>query len=481
MKVKKIYFVAASALTLMFGSCKDSESYYDTSGFTDALVQSFILSDNDSVADNLGDVFFAINQYGSVLPDNELTEDHLVGQIFNADSLPVGTKTDKLLAKITSNNVERLKLYTATDTTDYDELDTINFSKPVIMEVIAGDGVSKKFYEIKVNVHQLEGDSIHWMTRVDNPLPSINAPITAQRALQQDEQAFWFVEQAGTQLVATSAMNDLNTWETFSLNAGTALRIETVTSYADAFVALSQDGQQLMHSADGKQWNEVATNDFVQLIGTYSTTESNTLIALCQQAGETHFVYSTDLATWTIGAVIPSTFPISGFSNPIQYFGGTTERLVVAGGVTAQGQMISSFWNYEFAAIGDATPEHTWQEFTNEVDPFQQATLFPYTDIIGAALTTTSDRDLFWMLAGGVNAEGQPIKTVYYTPNKGVGLFEAPASYQAPAAFVARAASPILVGEDLNFNVLGGNNVAGQFENNIWKARLNKLVFKPIR
>ncbi len=481
MKVKKIYFVAASALSLMFGSCKDSESYYDTSGLTDALVQGFTLSNNDSVAKNLGDVFFAINQYGVVLPDNELTENDLVGQIFNADSLPVGTKTDKLLAKIVSNNVERIKLYTATDTVDYYEHDTINFSKPVIMEVIAGNGFSKKFYEVKVNVHQLEGDSIHWMTRVDNPLASVNSPITAQRAVQYNGQALWFIDHAGGQLVATSPMSDLNTWETTTLNAGTPLRIESITQYGDACVALSQDGQKLMQSADGKQWSQVATNNFVVLIGTYNTTDAQTLIALSEQAGVTYFAYSTDLTTWTMGDKIPDNFPVSGFSNAQQYYGGTTERLAIAGGVTAQGELISSFWNYEYAAIGDATPKHTWQEFTNTVAPFQQATLFPYTSEVGAALTETSNRDLFWMLAGGVDAEGAPIKTLYYTPNKGVGLFEARASYQAPADFVARAASPILVGEDLSFNVLGGNNAAGQFENNIWKARLNKLVFKPIR
>ncbi|MEG1585738.1 MAG: DUF6242 domain-containing protein [Bacteroidales bacterium] len=462
MKIRKIYFLAISALTLGLGACKEDSTEIDYSGYTDALVKTFSLADNSKVAPNLSAVYFTINQYGKVLPDNKLTGDALVGEIFNADSLPVGTVTSSLIAEIGFSDPKKVTLYTASDTTEYVATDSIDFSKPVLMEVLAGNGINKKFYEIRVNVHNLVPDSIHWMQL--NPLTDAGT-ILSQKAVDMAGKAYWLIENASGTLLYTAPSDNLTAWTRSSANLTSGADLSTLCVFKNNLYLISNGA--LLQSADGVNWNVAsAAMPFKNLIGQYGVSPNDSLIALVADGSGYKFMNSADAAVWVDRGNVPARFPLSGYSNPVQYAGGTSQRIVIMGGELANGNYTSSTWQYDGI--------NPWQEFRQTVLPA----------LTGASMVTYEQspktKDTFWMVLGGKKTDNTYSKAIYVSPNnKGVSWLEADTLFTFPTDFTARAFTSAYVDSNYFINLLGGVDNTGEL-NQIWRGRLNKLVFKPV-
>lgn len=465
MKIRKIYFLAISVLSLAVGACKEDSAEIDYSGYTDALVQSFKLADNSNVAPDLSAVYFTINQYGKVLAGNELTGDNLVGEIFNADSLPVGTKTNRLIAEIGFSDPLKVTLYTASDTLEYSATDSIDFSKPVLMEVIAHNGINKKFYEIKVNVHTQVPDSLHWEEYVNNPLADAGT-IIDQKAVTLGNTVYWLINTAAGTALYTAPISDLKTWTKEAVSIAAGADLSTLTTFANNLYLVGGD-KKLLRSADGANWGVVSeSTSFINLIGEYNQPNvAAQFIALVENGGGYYFAQSTDGQSWTQGAAVPARFPLSGYSNTVQYYGGTTQRIVIVGGKMADGQMTSSSWNYDGV--------NPWQEFKQTRLPaLQGASLVSYEE-------DPRTEGTFWMLINGETNKNTYSKAVYVSANKGISWIEADTLYNVPANYQARAFSSVYVDANFFINVLGGENASGEL-NQIWRGRLNKLAFKPV-
>ena len=145
------FAIALAVITAAAGivAC-NSSSYEDTEIVLSSGtgVKTFSLEENDSVMANLDSVFFSI--------------DLVAGKIFNADSLPFGTKVTALVPKITLMNgattVElKVKRENNTDTVyNYLENSTeaIDFTNPVTLHITSANGASERNYTISVNVRQ---------------------------------------------------------------------------------------------------------------------------------------------------------------------------------------------------------------------------------------------------------------------------------------------------------------------------------------
>lgn len=168
MKKQKIYFFLCIAALFLSGiSCNSTED--DVISYTvseSVRVSGFSLAANDSVLAHLDTIFFTI--------------DLNKGQIYNADSLPVGTDVSALIANISFDNVAQAKIYmdkgdpAKNDTIDYiaNPTDSIDFTSKVSLEVTAQNGTTVKWYSVKVNVHQIDPDSLYWNTMFGvRPLP----------------------------------------------------------------------------------------------------------------------------------------------------------------------------------------------------------------------------------------------------------------------------------------------------------------------
>lgn len=455
MKIRKIYFLVLLLLGVLLGACKDEQTEFDKSGYTDALVTSFQLTRNDSVASNLQNLFFTIDHYGEL--DGE---GNLVGQIYNADSLPVGTATDKLLAEIGFSGPSKVTLYTVSDTLEYSSTDSLNFTEPVRMEVIAGDEKTTKYYMIKVNVHQQYGDSIHWHLYVENPLNDVVNP-TAERAVAFGSAIFWYV--AGSEGVSlyTSGVADLQRWskQAITIPTGVNVELQTLREMSGKLYMVSTEGALLV-SGDGYTWSVASTQySYKNLIGSLQGVEAaaDRLVAIVEQEGAHYFANSTDGLTWTLSGLLDTRFPVTGYSDAVQYFAGTLQRMVIVGGRMSNGTLSSSTWAWDGV--------NAWQEITQRnLLPTEGAALISYEHDSRYSGT-------FWMLISGAN--------IYYSPNKGITWILTTKRFVFPLDYENRSFSSVYVGSDYFINLFGGKDEVA-VKNQIWRGRLNSLTFRPV-
>lgn len=469
MKIRKIYFLALSVLGLGVAACSDDTTELDESSYTDALVSAFNLADNSNVMDDLSSVYFTINQYGE--PDKD---GNLVGQIYNADSLPYGTRVDSLYAEISFSSPKSVTLYTATDTTEYSSTDSINFTRPVLMKVIAANGVNTKYYTIKVNVHQTIGDTIEWKQTVSNPLANAGT-LRQQKAVPFNGSMYWYIENQNGYAVYTSALTNLNTWTAGTLQAsGTAALgdLNTTKIFNNALYTVGSAGNLLV-SANGTSWS-AANNGYVftNLIGTLDGVngKASRLLGIIKENGVYYFASSTNGTTWSKEDEVPSTFPVSGFSDPIQYFGGTTQRITIVGGMTASGTLSNATWSYD-----GINPWANLTENMSYIPAMQGASLIPYA-------TDPRYPDTIWMLfAGETSTTGTDTysSSIYYSSNKGVSWSAASKAMAFPADYTARAFASVYVNSEYYIYILGGTATSGDL-NQIWRGRLNQLGFTPV-
>lgn len=181
MKSKLLSILAAGlfASTAMFTSCNsDSDSSDSEVIYGSTQVKSFKLKANSNVLSGLDSVFFSI--------------DLVNAQIYNADSLPFGTKTDKLVLQISTDACSKVELNVprknAADTViNYltNSTDSIDFTNgPVRLHLVSFDGKAERDYTIKVNVHNMVPDSLYWNELAMRKLPTSLAAPKMQKSVK---------------------------------------------------------------------------------------------------------------------------------------------------------------------------------------------------------------------------------------------------------------------------------------------------------
>jgi hypothetical protein len=400
MNIKKTYLLALTLLGFAFFSCNDEKEVSDFTDYTDALCTKFVLTDNSKVADALSSVYFTIDQYGV------MEGDKMVAQIYNADSLPAGTVVGKLIAEMTFNNPKKVVLYTSEkDSMDYSSTDSINFANPVLMKVTAFNGVTVKYYRIKVNVHKQIGGEINWEEYAVSPLQDAGTVVT-QKAVELNGTVYWFiVNENNENLLYTASSDNLKVWKKSSFVTGKneTLNIKSLKTFDNALYMASENGD-LFKSVNGLTWIQTAKGmEFVNLIGSFTYPSSvKQFIALVNYNGAIHYSYSNDGMNWSVDDEIPSNFPISGFSDGVEYEGGsasTVNGFVIVGGRMQNGNLTNGTWAYD---------GKTWANFKS--GPFlglEGATLIPYENDPRYCNT-------FWLLIGGKQI--WVIQTIYIYP-----------------------------------------------------------------
>ena len=174
-KTPILSFAALIAASAFVGCNGDATDYTESSG-SNVAVYSFNLQENDKILKDLDTVYFSIDLENA--------------RIFNADSLPYGTRVDALIPSIkvvegasamTLEMSRAGKPDTIIDYINYPE-DSIDFSNgPVKLKVVSLNELVSRTYEIKVNVHQVKSDSLQWTNTAYRALPSMLQAPTRQK------------------------------------------------------------------------------------------------------------------------------------------------------------------------------------------------------------------------------------------------------------------------------------------------------------
>lgn len=462
-------------------------------------VKNFNLKADSKVLSKLDTVFFSIDLKNGV--------------IFNADSLPKGTKINKLIpvitfltdmseATIVMEDGEAKK-----DTVNYltNATDTIDFTKKVTLNVTAADGVNKYSYRIKVNVHEQVPDSMTWDKIAVSKLPSRLPDPVMQKSVALDDKVVSLIKENDNTLTlsTTASLYDAN-WQKQRLELPFEPDLQSLEATSSSLYMLADDGR-LFASADGVTWTDTK-EVWASIIGPYLDSmlgikETGSGLRHC------HYPASTLIADTDVDP----DFPISGRSAfktisskwtpyPTGFF---------VGGVKPSGELSADTWGF------DGTRRTV---ISNEgLSPVEGATLVKYVVYRATGKPFTDKAYDAWLLIGGKDSDSKYYRTPLVSHDNGVTWSAGSTLMQLPGFLPDLAyADGIVIATPLKADLadgwkktralgsgnwseldyttegteitwqcpyiylIGGNTNAGILSDAIWRGVLARLEFTPI-
>lgn len=491
----RFLIVALAAMLLGATSCKsDPEEEIDPYLIpANVAVTSFSLTEDDNVLANLDSVFFSIDLKNRV--------------IFNADSLPVGTKINKLIPVIEYSSyvngatITMEEGETRTGEVNYIEspTDSIDFTGKVTLTLSVGyaDGDTiRQSYRVKVLVHKENTDSLIWGDKAFSKLPSRLENPKNQKSIDFKGMAVSLIEESdGTYTYATSSNLYDNTWNKIQESFTFVPDVRSLTATDRCLNILDKDGN-LYESTDGSNWTSVGEK-WISIIGAYK----DTAIGLKQSSNGLSYA-QYPLKNLNASQVDPE-FPVSGTSNFVILENKWTTSPVgfCVGGKLSNGKLSDATWAFDGA---------NWVKLTEGGIPnVEGASLIPYYNYRNTQSTWSKTEYNVWMVIGGTKADGTMNRTVYISYDNGVNWDKGNEQLQLPEEIPAltgcdnvvmysqkKAAisdywtraggsTPSVDGDNILWEcpyiyLLGGMNESGKLQNSIWRGALARFTFTPI-
>ena len=323
----------------MFTSCNsDSDSSDSEVIYGSTQVKSFKLKANSNVLSGLDSVFFSI--------------DLVNAQIYNADSLPFGTKTDKLVLQISTDACSKVELNVprknAADTViNYltNSTDSIDFTNgPVRLHLVSFDGKAERDYTIKVNVHNMVPDSLYWNELAMRKLPTSLAAPKMQKSVKYGDRVVCLTGDGNRYNIAVTDNPYDDNWTVKAVNFGFVPQVETLSATTGALYILAADGT-LYSSVDGSAWTSTQER-WHAIYGAYG----DRLLGV-KRTGTDYVRVSYPAGG---ESTVPADFPIDGASSLCELTSRWTAQpqVVMLGGRTASGELTNTVWGYDGAELG---------------------------------------------------------------------------------------------------------------------------------
>lgn len=491
-KRNTLKFMAAAIIAVSgLMSCnKEAEPFEPYLTPSNVAVTAFSFAADDAVMANLDSVFFSIDLKNGV--------------IFNADSLPVGTKIDKLVPSIkyssyiTGATIKMEGGQTRTGEVNYIEspTDSIDFTGNVTLTLSTDEGALTKDYLIKVNVHKQKSDSIIWGDEALAKLPSrLNNP-KAQKSLDFSGRAVSLIEEAdGSYTLANSTDLFNNVWNRQQVSFQFTPQVPTLTASSEKLYILDLAGD-MYESEDGMTWTPTGEK-WVSVIGGYL----DTAIGIKQNGNA--MSYAQYPLKNLKEQVVDSEFPIKGRSNFVILENKWTTSPVgfFVGGEMPDGSLSNVTWAFDGA---------NWIKLSEYGIPnIKGASLIPYYSYRYTQSVFTPTEYPVWLLLGGSKKDNTLNRTVYVSYDNGVNWSEGSELMQLPKEIPAMSgcdnvvmyspreaklsdywtraggSTPVVDGNLIKWDcpyiyLIGGENSQGGLYDTIWRGALARLMFTPI-
>ena len=486
------------SLFITLSSCHKSNPEDDDFIFPANLaVTKFALKNDTSVARNLDSVYFSVDLAHHV--------------IYNADSLPYGTKITRLIPIISYSN----KVTSATIVSEggdrvsgnYDYManpnDTIDFSGNVTLSLYCNNNLTRYDYKIKINVHKQKPDSIYWSELAVSTLPSRLPSPTAQKSSQSDASSYCFIQESdGTYTLSCSTDLYTGRWDKKSVTLPFIPQVRTFEAAGNSLYLLSDNGDLYSSEDSGDSWNATGKN-WTKMLGHYK----ENITGIANEGNSRIFV---QYPATGINQTVPADFPDSGMSDLVMTVNDWTENpaALLAGGVKADGSLTNATWGFD---------GNRWVKLsTHGIPDIKDAILIPYY-VYRRYSSANLKRECFdvLLLTGGVLPDGTLNRKVYISYDNGITWHKGTETIQLPAAIPAMTMADILIEKqpanadlsdawkiryrsnrhkspDYTLNdgviswecpylyMMGGCSADGTLYNTIWRGVLAQLTFTPL-
>lgn len=431
-KLSPIYLLLAALLSIT-AACNDtSEAELDQqlATYQSTAVKGFNLQADDSVLVSLDSVFFSI--------------DLVNRQIFNADSLPKGTKTNALKVKVSTDLTSNVQLIfsraSGADTT-VNYLSTpneeIDFSQgPVTLRITSYDGTYTADYQLKVNVHKSVPDTLCWSRMAQAAIPTSLTSPTGVKALKSGDKSLVFTtDAAGNACRAESDDIALGGWKNTAVALPSGINIKTITAFDNALYAVASG--KLYKSADnGSMWTDTS----VAMTWIYGV--SGTQLLGCN--GTTGVSYPSGAQT-----ALPQDMPVSNTSGTVSF---TTKwsaepYTLTVGGRKADGTLSNGAWAWD---------GEQWARIDarSSIPELENITLFKYYTYVTNTSNWEIKRYETLFALGGRKADNTVTNRLYLSTDQGFSWSEAGELLQMPESMPGfDAASVIVQSTLLNLNM----------------------------
>lgn len=451
----RIILFFTGCFTLLLSSCLGSDDTdYSNEIAKNCQISAFTLK-HDSIPE---------------LTTTKFTIDQISGRIFNQDSLPYGTVVDKVVASVTYmspislGKIEVIQEAVG-DTLYWNGTDSLDYSKPVRFFITAYDGITKKAYETKLNVHQVVPDSMVWAKHnVTLPGASVAERKVVVFTTNDTERYHMYTKEADGNHLYVASTSDLGSWSSQELKGlpESPVKWEMLTEYENNLYVPSSD-QKLYSSSDGNTWTLVENApSVVSILGVLqeetTAKKPSALAIIASLDGTSQFASMDKSGVWLNGKVVPAQFPISG-SAPLSYNLMYRERLFLAGGKTTGGSVLSDTWS---------TMDGLNWVSTNPTKGFSSRE--------GASIALY---DSTFFIVGGFDEKGQALKDIYRSKDNGITWVLSDSVVVMPNDYKARAYTSMIVDEADNMHLFGGKEAKGKNDlEELWIGRINRLGFK---
>ena len=448
------YGLLIGGLLLLLTSCLGGDdAEYDDWNIANAQISSFSLS-NDSLK-GLSEVLFTIDQLNS--------------KIFNKDSMPYGTILhEKVLVNVSTDSKydvsNILFVHSLTNDSVWGTGDSIDFSAPVMITVYPHDGMSTKVYEAKVNIHQVNPDTMVW-----NKYSNLISKKTFKdmKVIPYHDSYLMYVFENDAPKLYSTDMDDMINWNEIPLTGFPVDAIlSQITKVEDDLYVISEQGTLYylspeMNKDEGQEWSDLDNAPSIKALAGYLphnevTNRALILSAIVEEGDILRFATMNKNLEWTMGMETPETFPLSGFG-VINFVSMYYPRLVIASGRDSKSNLSDKAWS--------TMDGLSWTLITNDK--------FVFSPREGAALTQY-DNCLF--IIGGIDASGIALSDIYHSKDYGVSWSDT--LYVMPEEYTSRGYSSIIIDKNYYMLLFGGKASKSSYVlNELWRGRINRLGF----
>ncbi len=427
MRIKFLSLIVGFLLvSIAVTSCLNSDNNYDYS--SDATIHAFGI---DTI-------------YGK---HYKFTIDQLKGEIYNADSLPLGADTIINRILIDTLTVSGWVTSGVTDTL-FSTSDSLDLRSPIKVKVHAPDGTTIREYTIKVNVHKQDPDSLAWED-MGNPLST--TPVSSQKSVLLNGNHL-FTYTSSTEVY--EAMTDRSSfqWQRNTVNGlPSDIKLSSLINFQNKLFAVTTGGN-LYTSPDGLNWAKVNSEgiQFINLLASFSTS----LTGIQTVDGKKYFCTSSDGTAWTKGEQIPDNFPVEDIYATLFETPTGIEKTVIVGNTGVTSSSIVPW----FSLNG-----YDWADLANDSENF--CPFMPNPSIINYG-------GAFYIFGGNFDK--------IYKSTSGIAWYETKKKFLLPAEMAGENSYSLVVDKNSYIWVIIGQTkkdsgaiVAGK----TWRGRLNRLGF----
>lgn len=454
-KLINIKFLGLLLIAFSAVSCLDTGTTVEIS--TNPTFVSLTFAANDSIP-YLEDADFTL-EYDEDLGDSI---------IVNLDSLPYNTRIDSVFPTFQFQSSSGLTLLMkdstglGLDTVLITGTDTIDFNRVISVTNVAEDESTTRTYQIKVNVHKVEGELYVWQKIKDQVYSNL---ASQQKAVQFNDKYFYYFGTGVRNVLYTST--DLVNWSTQNTSGlPVGMEMRNMIEY-NSKLYLVQMGVGLYESADGSNWTKttVLPSGFELVNFLFVLNNQLWSIVKTDDTSDYHFATSADGSNWTVKGIIPESFPIGDYA-AVSFFSRTKKpKALVAGGYDKSGNVLRTSWTTEDGLY--------WVDFSNE------NTTLDYT--AGASIVVYDDKLLMF---GGMDADDNVVENYYkQSVDEGFTWVVPDTTYNVledtlrQIVYEPRSYQSVLYKADTKQLVLIGGRSKSQVYSDVWTGKLQRLSF----